>query len=453
MTPDERHHPASDHTASDRPASDHTASSQDDDIPPLPERPLRGHGRAVLALVLTAVLVRAFWALLVPVMPVSDSNAYDVFAKNIVAGAGYAWQEGNPNVYWAPGASFIYAAHYFVFGHHYAPVVVGHILAQTLTLLLAMWLAGRWYGWRAAFWTGLILALWPTHVMFTTVLASENWFPLFTLLGLFLWYAPRLPWPARALLAGLAWGAAAYLRPPALLFPVLMLMLDLRNLKGAPRLAGTAALCWVAMLALLAPWAIRNNHHFGEYVLVSANSGANLWMGNNPESTGAYMDLPEDVMHLNTVERDAELKARAVAYIKERPGRFLVMSAKRLFDTYNRETIGVAWNQKGIAHRFGDGAADTLFKLGATGYYGLALLLGLAGVAWVAWQHPLTFPFRHAAVLYWAYFAAVHAVVVSQDRYHLPSNPFIAMLAAVALGTLITRLRGRPGPQDAAGSA
>lgn len=397
------------------------------------------HRRAVLGVVAAAVVLRVMWALAVPVVPVSDSNAYDVFAKNIVAGIGYAWEEGEPNVYWAPGASFVYAAHYFVFGHRYGPVVIGHVIAQTLTLLLAMLLAHRWYGWRAAFWTGLILALWPTHVMFTTVLASENWFPLFTLLGLFLWYAPGLPWPARALLAGLAWGAATYLRPPALLFPALMLMLDLREVKSAPRLGATAALCWVALLALLAPWALRNKHHFGEYVLVSANSGANLWMGNNPESTGAYMDLPDDVMHLNTVQRDKVLKKRAVMHIKKHPVRFVLMSARRLFDTYNRETIGVAWNEKGLARWAGD-SAQTLLKLAATGYYGLALLAGLAGIGLLAWRHPLTFPFRHGAILFWAYFAAVHAVVVSQDRYHLPSNPFIAMMAGVAVAALLARV-------------
>ena len=33
----------------------------------------------------------------------------------------------------------------------------------------------------------------------------------------------------------------------------------------------------------------------------------------------------------------------------------------------------------------------------------------------------------------WGYFAAVHAVTQASDRYHLPSVPYIAILAGLAL--------------------
>ena len=50
----------------------------------------------------------------------------------------------------------------------------------------------------------------------------------------------------------------------------------------------------------------------------------------------------------------------------------------------------------------------------------------------------------------WIYFALVHAVTVGQDRYHLPSVPYVAALAGVALARLS---RGRdaelPTPRSA----
>ena len=55
--------------------------------------------------------------------------------------------------------------------------------------------------------------------------------------------------------------------------------------------AGAAA----AIAATIAPWSIRNNAVFGEFVLLSTNGGPNLWMGNNPDSTGFYMPLPSSV--------------------------------------------------------------------------------------------------------------------------------------------------------------
>lgn len=39
----------------------------------------------------------------------------------------------------------------------------------------------------------------------------------------------------------------------------------------------------------------------------------------------------------------------------------------------------------------------------------------------------------------WAYFTAVHAITVSGDRYHMPSSPFVVLLAGVALAALVQR--------------
>ena len=71
-------------------------------------------------------------------------------------------------------------------------------------------------------------------------------------------------------------------------------------------------------------------------------------------------------------------------------------------------------------------------KLASTVYWWVGLALGLWGLGLriralrfrVVFEPPL---------LFWAYFAAVHAVVVVMDRYHFPSVPFIAILAAQAI--------------------
>ena len=55
---------------------------------------------------------------------------------------------------------------------------------------------------------------------------------------------------------------------------------------------------------------------------------------------------------------------------------------------------------------------------------------------WAALTHP--------ALAVWAYFTAVHAVIVIQDRYHLPATPMIASFAAVALIAVLPCSRARP---------
>jgi hypothetical protein len=48
-------------------------------------------------------------------------------------------------------------------------------------------------------------------------------------------------------------------------------------------------------------------------------------------------------------------------------------------------------------------------------------------------RHGIWALFSSPPAALWAYFIALHAVIVTQDRYHFPCLPFIGMLAAVAL--------------------
>jgi len=221
------------------------------------------------------------------------------------------------------------------------------------------------------------------------------------------------------------------------------------------RHAGKVLLTSVVLAAaLVAPWSVRNTNAFGQFVVISTNGGAVLWMGNNPASTGGYMDIPESYGVYNEAERDERLGQIAKDYIRDEPLRFVANSAWRLFDTFNRETVGIAWNEQGIVKRYG--TAPLLPLKGVSQLFWLTMLgLGVAG--WVVlfrrqgWRSVL----GHPATLTIGYFAAAHAVIVSQDRYHFPLTPLIAMFAAVALLALAEwagrrrgfRLRPERGPE------
>jgi hypothetical protein len=109
----------------------------------------------------------------------------------------------------------------------------------------------------------------------------------------------------------------------------------------------------------------------------------------------------------------------------------------KLVRLHERESIGIAWNP-GV-ERFGAAAVFAL-KLGSNAYWWAACALALTGIGvlarregWRAVSHP--------AVVIWAYFAAVHAVTVIQDRYRLPAIPLVAALAGIALAAARNALR------------
>ena len=124
----------------------------------------------------------------------------------------------------------------------------------------------------------------------------------------------------------------------------------------------------------------------------------------------------------------------------ENPGRATALFVKKVIDTHIRETIGVHWNEEGIVKSFGAGALTPL-KLATQSYWMLAFGLSLVGIGFVVFR-ALT---ENAGLLdkaaalaappliIWGYYAGVHGVILAQDRYHLQSAPFVAMLAAAAI--------------------
>ena len=103
-------------------------------VRPRPASPIDGDfdparwRRLAFAIVCVAICVRAIWAMAVPVVPVSDSVAYDTFASNLANGDGYGWRPESPTAYWPVGTSAMYALLYAMFGHVYWPIVFFNIV-------------------------------------------------------------------------------------------------------------------------------------------------------------------------------------------------------------------------------------------------------------------------------------------------------------------------------------
>lgn len=398
-----------------------------------------------------AVVVRIGWGLLVPVAPMSDPAAYDTMAQHLAAGNGYSLQpftenpdEVTPTAYWAIGAPAVYAACFKLFGHTYAPIVAVNILANVLTIALLMKLAARWTSGKHAAVAGLCLAVWPGQVTFVTLMASELLFALGMVAVIYAW--SRQDWNAwwRIPLVGILLGLTCLVRPTSLLFPVLLIIISVAQREGFVKPLAQVTVASLIMIAVVLPWSMRNERVLGKFVLVSANSGANLWMGNHPGTNGAYADLPAEAVAMSEIERDAYLKQIAKDYIKAEPVAFAKRSLIKSVKLHDRETIGILWNERGIEQRFGNASLVGPLKLVSTGYWWLMFGGGLAGMLMLWFRGGAVRGFLsmlfHPAVVFWGYFLSVHAVVVIQDRYHWPSVPFIAVLAALPLVALCERV-------------
>jgi len=108
---------------------------------------------------------------------------------------------------------------------------------------------------------------------------------------------------------------------------------------------------------------------------------------------------------------------------------------KRILILHGRETIGVAWNESVLQSYLGEPGVFAA-KLVATAYWVMLVLAALAGLAVYFRQVGLAALF-HPVFGGWAYFTAVHAIIVSGDRYHMPSAPFVVMLAGLSVAGAI----------------
>ena len=237
--------------------------------------PRPGRWTSPWTILLVAFVLRALWALAVPIEPISDAVLYDAFARSIATGQGYAFPDGKLTLYWPVGAPALYAAVYGLFGLHHGALLGLNLLLGTAAVglvgVLARQVTGSVVVAALAAW---LMALWPGLIQYTTLLASE--LPFIVLLLLALTALLAEPWPTwlRAGLFGLAICGASFVRPVALpLIVLLPLALGLRAGQRRPAL-------WILLGTLLVsaatigPWAARNQRLTGHALIEGKRRGA-----------------------------------------------------------------------------------------------------------------------------------------------------------------------------------
>lgn len=385
---------------------------------------------------MVAFLFRIIWAYLVPVDPISDSFMYDSFAKSIANGNGYAFPNGDITVYWPVGTSAIYAVIFKIFGISYLPIVIFNIVIGVGIVWLTYAIAQRHVQKNVALIAAFLVAIWPILIEFTTIMASELIFIFLILLAIDVWGSKQLSPILKAVVCGALICAATYVRPTALPIIALLPMLDWMANKDWRASIQTFIVAAVTAALLFSPWVYRNHQVFGEFVLVSANGGSNLWMGNNSNSNGGYTELT-DLPFKNEVARDKYFKKEAINFILHNPLSYAKLVIKRIVITYKAETIGIVWN--GYLEKQFTKPVLVGMKLISSIFWWAILVFASIGIYKLLKDRQLK-PFNVLFVVA-TFFFVFPILTVAQDRYHLPVNPFLAIFAAYALQSMLSKYK------------
>jgi len=374
---------------------------------------------------------------LLPVAPSWDGVIYERAARQLADGRGYTQAMYDPEFEWAYLPTAFYPPGWpatLSLLKRLADAPRLDLLLQALIGALVIPIAARfggaYAGHGAARRAAWLVALWPGGW-----LTSASWMgePLFTLaVALALLPLVGRPSTRRASLSALLLGAAAYVRPTALIIAPFALVA--RASAGRHPRSRAALALPIAALALVpvAPWMARNADRLSAPVLAS-NAGANLYVG----TLGArYREIPEavDCPHgPRELTRDRCRRDRALRRIADEPLRWLALGLGKVLHTFGYEMGPALQAGAGLGWSPPEARPQVQALIAICSLYWLGLLLFAA-------RSRGRSSVRRVVVASALAVAALHFVFLGGDRYHLPLVPLVAALAAAAPPA--TRSRG-----------
>lgn len=406
--------------------------------------------KSLVSLLIFALLVRVVWMLAVDSQPVTDFDWYFERAKGIADGVGYS-HDGQRTAYWPVGYPAALSLVFKVFG---SSVLAGKILS---TILVMVSLALAWDICRSLFkdkrvadWTLAVLTVHPAFVAYSGLLASEPLYTALTLAGTKFLLQSGIKSFKFVAVSGFFFGLATLTRPIAAGLPLLTLLsLKLPGTKAERPwrdLVLQTVFAYVALGCVVLPWTVRNFHVFGKPVFVSTNGGDNLWIGNNPQATGKYINpytLSLELRGLSETDRDSLATKSATDYIKSHPMKTLRLWPAKIVNTYLVGSDAPYWafqKTKGHLEIPGKGDDKALF---------LAFRAYSNAVPWI-----LSFGFLFAVfaglrkrelpligIASIAYTGVVAVVFFGNPRFAFAVVPYLVMHSMQGLVWLVDRFR------------
>lgn len=269
-------------------------------------------------------------------------------ARAIASGRGFSdpyCVPSGPSAWEPPLYPFLMAGVFKIFGTYSIAsawvLLTINSLFTALTCIPIYFIARKTMGETVAHWSVWIWALlpytwyWSIHWIWDTTISP------FLLSLIFLTALELQSWEGQRgwVLFGVLWGVVALLNPSMLSFlPFCGLWVWYRrHQSGLRSLAGVAVASAVFFLCL-SPWLLRNYRTFGRFVFIRDDFGEQFRLGNGPYADGmlmAYLQPNLNVTELKRFQSLGELeyarvrKQEAVAFIRENPARFVIISCKR----------------------------------------------------------------------------------------------------------------------------
>jgi 4-amino-4-deoxy-L-arabinose transferase-like glycosyltransferase len=369
-------------------------------------------------LLIGALFVRVGWVLHLPVDEASirilpDQAEYLELGRNLLHQHELKFHDDrfdqDIRAYRTPGYPILVA----MCGGNVRAIRIVQALLDTSTVLATYLLARRWLGERACLFAALVVAVNPFLIYFTGLVLSETLF-----IALLAWGMALL---GRSIIAAILFALSIYVRPSALLLPVLLAVLVARVFNPCSgRGAGWKPVLQVviAILVALVPWAIRNKNQLGQTIWTTTNSGITMYDGFNPQADGSsnqsFVTRMPELKQMDEIERTKYLSKLAREFIKQNPGTALKLAILKIART---------WSPVPLSSEYG----SRRMYVAVAACYSIPLDLL---VIWGLWSGSLRRSAKVFLMMPALYFTLAHAISVGSLRYRIPVEVPMAVVVA-----------------------
>lgn len=407
--------------------------------------------RILIAILLTSFFLRTAWVLSVPTHPISDFKEFNRLAVSLVNRQGYSKPDGTPTAYRPPGYVYFLTGIYELFGPNDLIARLSNILLGVLTCWLTFILTQQVFDQRTALIAAMLMAAFPSFIVWTNILATENLF-IPTVLGVFITFLKAVKeQPIRwrwLVLSGILTGICVLIRSAALLLPgILVLALILRTrfrifstqaLGVLGRNAVIGLVISLLMLVTILPWSIRNAIVFGRFILVSTEGGITFLAGQNERALTDEYALEGPIFdqlaaeNLDESEYDQRAYQLAYQFIRQNPLFEARLIIHKFINLFKDDVSGVTYNALSALTPIPDRFVF-IYKGLAQIYYMLVMGLAFASIFFKRYPKDRWYFIELLFIVEWV---VLHLAFYGKDRFRLPLMPIFVQFAAITLLSL-----------------
>ena len=212
-----------------------------------------------------------------------DAIEYLRIGSDLSEGKGFIdYKTGFPYAYWPPGWPFVISLIYKIFGQQEFLLRLYQTIVSALLCLGVFLLAKEVFNARIGILAALFCTLYPAflhpQIGFVNLL-NDPTYHLLLVVGLILFFRGEKKTYCY-FFSGLVLGFNALVKPNGLLVPVILFTILLFQFRFQKALIRNASLITLGFLISVIPWTTRNYLVMNRIVLVSTNSGVNMYVGN-----------------------------------------------------------------------------------------------------------------------------------------------------------------------------